>query len=161
MKTINTFIALAATLTISVTAFTAIHSKPLMGQNNANSGFIAHATPLAIADGNLTKRGPGQTAFSKPEITGMPETNNIRKEYSNLRFDVGDYYQENETEITELPEPELGYLKFDVNFFQEMNPVNSKVMPVSELEYLRFDVNRFISADNHDTDEAEELFSAE
>ena len=160
MKTINTFIALAATLTISFTAITATHSNPLMGQNSVGPGLIAHDTPL-IADGTLTKRSPEQAVFSKPEITGLTEATNIREEYNYLRFDVNGYYNENETEITELPDPEFNYLKFDVNFFQDMNPVNPKVMPVSEFEYLRFDVNQFINADNPGTDEAEELLSAE
>lgn len=106
--------------------------------------FFMSVTSIAntgtISTGDLVKTG------------AVAELTSFSIDY--LRFDVNNYVDANESEITELPvENEFDYLRFDVNNFTIDNATDLTEMPVNEFEYLRFDVNNYSGSATGETNE--------
>ena len=92
---------------------------------------------------------------SNSEISSPKTSEN---EFNYLRFDVGKFMDQNETEIMELPlKNEFDYLRFDVSKFIDKNETGITELPLTnEFDYLRFDVNKYSATNAGEIDELPE-----
>jgi hypothetical protein len=160
MKASHTIISIATLLILANISIANVGYEP--DTNSAVTERNNHFSITQVSfDGDKSKleKTPVADINSNTLKNTAPELS--EKEFSYLRFDVNDYMNLGESEITELPVSDFDYLRFDVNTYVEQNPVTLDEMPTGEYNYLRFDVKQYIQSDSRIEGNIGELPTAE